>query len=99
MASKEIRQQYKKNICERCQSDIVVGQLTNIDNVRDNVRNITDDQLNVSEKNVQVTRLYCHNMVLDLLTKARKYGRYTFFLTCSGAEFKWNEISCSQAEW
>ena len=90
----------QKNIFELYQSDIGVGQLTNIDNVRENVRNIiTDDQLHVSEKKFQVTRLYYHNMVLDLLTKVRKYGPYTFFLTCSVAEFKWSEISCSQAEW
>ena len=31
-------------------------------------------------------------MILDVLVKVSKYGTYTFFMTCSVAEFKWVEI-------
>ena len=31
-------------------------------------------------------------MPLDVLVKIRKFGLYTFFLTCSAAEFLWTDI-------
>ena len=31
-------------------------------------------------------------MFLDVLAKTRQFGIYTFFLTCSAAEFQWTEI-------
>ena len=31
-------------------------------------------------------------MLLDVLAKTRQFGVYTFFLTCSAAEFHWTEI-------
>ena len=31
-------------------------------------------------------------MLLDVLAKIRQLGVYTFFLTCSGAEFRCSEI-------
>ena len=31
-------------------------------------------------------------MLLDVLAKIRQFGEYTFFLTCSAAEFHWTEI-------
>ena len=31
-------------------------------------------------------------MLLDVLAKTMQFGVQTFFLTCSAAEFHWNEI-------
>ena len=53
---------------------------------------ISDDQLYASFKNVRGSPQYYKNMMLDVLAKVRQYGPYTFFLTCSAAEFKWTEI-------
>ena len=77
------------SICKLFQSNITVEQLTYIDNIRDTV---TDDQLHASFKNGQVTFQYYHKMMFDILTKIKKYGSFTFFLTCFVAEFKWAEI-------
>ena len=71
------------------QSDINVGQLVNVDNVRNL---ISEDQLYASFKNVRGTPQYYHNMMLDVLAKVRQHGIYTFFLTCSAAEFQWTEV-------
>ena len=38
------------------------------------------------------TPQYFHNMLLDVITKIRRFIGYTFFLTCSAAEFYWTEI-------
>ena len=39
------------------------------------------------------TPQYFHNiMLLEVLAKIRQFGVYTFFLTCSGAEFHWAEV-------
>ena len=31
-------------------------------------------------------------MLLDVITKSRQFGVYTFFLSCSVAEFHWSDI-------
>ena len=54
-------------------------------------RMISDDQIFSSFKN-RGTPQYFHNMFLDVLAKIRQFGVYTFFLTCSAAEFYWTEI-------
>ena len=61
----------------------------NHDNVR---RIISDDQIFSSFKNIRGTPHYFHNMPLDVLVKIGQFGVYTFFLTCSAAEFHWTEI-------
>ena len=66
------------------QSDIIVGQLMNKETVK---RMISHDQIFSSFKNIRVTPQYFHNMLLDVLAKNRQFGIYTFFLTCSAAEF------------
>ena len=71
------------------QSSISVGQLMNKDTVK---RMISDDQIFSSFKNIRGTPQYFHNMFLDVLAKIRQFGVYTFFLTCSAAEFFWTEI-------
>ena len=53
---------------------------------------ISDDQIFSSFKNITGTPQYFHNMLLDVLAKIRQFGVYTFFLTCSAAEFRWTEI-------
>ena len=53
---------------------------------------ISDDQIFSSFQNIGGTPQYFHNMLLDVLTKIRQFGVYTFFLTCSAAEFHWTEI-------
>ena len=55
-------------------------------------RMISDDQIFSSFKNIRGTPQYFHNMLLDVLAKIRQFGVYTFFLTCSAAEFHWTEI-------
>ena len=65
------------------QSDISVGQLMNKDTVK---IMISDDQIFSLFKN-RATPQYFHNMLLDVLAKIRQFGVYTFFLTCSAAEF------------
>ena len=67
------------------QSEISVGQLVNHNNVR---RMISDIRFSRHLKTVLST----HNMLLDALTKIRQFGVYTFFLSCSAAEFHWTEI-------
>ena len=52
---------------------------------------ISDDQIYSSFKN-RGTPQYFDNMLLDVLAKIRQFGIYTFFLTCSAAEFYWTEI-------
>ena len=71
------------------QSEINVGQLVNHDNVR---RMISDDQIFSSFKNIRGTPQYFHNMLLDVLAKTRQLVVYTFFFTCSAAEFHWTKI-------
>ena len=71
------------------QSEVSVGQLRNQDNV---IRMISDDQIFATFKNIRGTPQYFHNMLLDVLAKIRHFGVYTFFLTCSAAEFHWPEI-------
>ena len=70
------------------QNEISVGQLVNHNHVR---RMISDDQIFTSLKN-RGTPQYFHNMMLDVLAKIRQFGVYTFFVTCSAAEFHWTEI-------
>ena len=53
---------------------------------------MTDDQIFSSFKN-RGTLQYFHNMLLDVLAKIRQFGVYTFFLTCSAAEFHQTEIT------
>ena len=74
---------------KQLQSDITIGQLMNQDNVR---RMISDNQIYACFKNIRGTPQYFHNMLLDVLAKIRQFGVYTFFLTCSAAEFHWPEI-------
>ena len=71
------------------QNEISVGQLKNHNNVR---RMISDDQIFSSFKNIRGTPQYFHNMLLDVLAKIRQFGVYTFFFSCSAAEFQWTEI-------
>ena len=71
------------------QSEISVGQFVNRDNVG---RIMSDDQIFSSFKNIRGTPQYFHNMLsllMDVLTKTRQFGLYTFFLTCFAAEFHW----------
>ena len=68
------------------QSEINVGQLVNLSNVR---RMTSDDQILSSFKS---TSQYFHNMLLDVLAKTRRFGVHTFSFTCSAAEFHWSEI-------
>ena len=70
------------------ESEISVGQLVNHSNIR---RMISDDQVFSSFKNIRETPQHFHNMLLDFLAKIRQFGVYTFFLTCSAAEFHWTE--------
>ena len=53
---------------------------------------VSHDQIFSSFKNIRGTSQYFHNMLLDVLAKIRQFGVYTFFLTCSAAEFFWTEI-------
>ena len=71
------------------QSEISVGQLVNHNNVR---RMISDDQILSKFKNIRGTPQYFHNMLLDVLSKIRWFGGYTFFLSGSAAELHWAEI-------
>ena len=71
------------------QSEISVGQLVNHSNVR---KMISEDQIFSSFKNIRGTPQYFHNMLLDALANIRQFGVYTFFLSCSIAEFHWTEI-------
>ena len=71
------------------QSETNVGLLVNHVNVR---RMISDDQIFSFFKNIRGTPQYLHNMLLDVLAKIRQFEAYTFFLTCSAAEFHWTEI-------
>ena len=66
-----------------------VGQLVNHGSAR---RMISDDQIFSSVKNIRGPPQYFHSMLLDVLAKIRQFGVYTFFLTCSAAEFHWTEI-------
>ena len=71
------------------QSEISVGQLVNHNNAR---RMMTDNQIFSSFKNIRGSPQYFHNMLLNVLAKIRQFGVYTFFLSCSAAEFHWTEI-------
>ena len=71
------------------QSEISVGQLVNLDNVK---RVISDDQIFSSFKNIRGIPQYFHNILLDILAKTRQFGVCTFFLTCSATECLWTEI-------
>ena len=53
---------------------------------------ISDDQIFSSFKNIRGTPQYFHNMLLDAFAKIGQFGVYSFFLTCSAAEFHWTEI-------
>lgn len=75
LEEKVVKSTKQSVIHKHFQSDISVGQLTNIGNVR-NI--ITDDQLSASSKNM---------LQESLGHKVKKYGLYTFF-TCSMPEFK-----------
>ena len=72
------------------QSEINVGQgqLVNHDSVG---RMMSDDQIFSSFKNRRIPQ-YFRKMLLDVLAKTKQFGVYTFFLTCSAAEFHWTEI-------
>ena len=74
---------------KKFQSEISVGQLVNHSNVR---RVISDDQIFSSFKNIRGTPRCFQNMLLDVLAKNRQFGVYTFFLSCSAAEFHGTEI-------
>ena len=54
---------------------------------------ISDDQISSQFKEIRGTRQYFKGMLLDVLAKIRQFGTYTFFLTGSGAEFHWTNIS------
>ena len=41
---------------------------------------------------VNTVTQYFHNVLLDVLAKIMQFGVYTFFLSCSAAEFCWTEI-------
>ena len=53
-------------------------------------RMISDDQ--IFSLIIRGTPSYFHNILLDVLANIRQFGVYTFFLTCSAAEFYWTEI-------
>ena len=59
------------------QHEIYVGQLVNHDN---------------GKRIIRETPQYFHNVLLDALARTRQFRVYTFFLTCSAAEFHWTEI-------
>ena len=71
------------------QSEIDIVILVTHDNVR---RVISDDQIFSSFKKIWGTPKYFCNMLVDVLARLRQFGVYTFFLTCSVAEFHWTEI-------
>ena len=48
---------------------------------------ISDDQIFPSFKKIRGIPEYFHNILLDVLSKIRLSEVYTFFLTCSAAEF------------
>ena len=59
----------------------------------DNVRKmISDGQIFSSFKDIRGTPQCFHNILLDVLAKTKQFRVYTFFLTCSAAEFHWTEI-------
>ena len=74
---------------KKIQSDISAGQLLNKDTVK---RMMSDDQIFSSFKNIRGTPRYFHNMLSNVLAKIRQFGVYTFFFTCSTAEFHSTEI-------
>ena len=65
-----------------------MNQLVNDDNVK---RMISDDQIFSSFKNRGIPHFF-HIMLLDVFANIRQSGVYTFFLTCSAAEFRWTKI-------
>ena len=71
------------------QSEVTAWQLLNQDNIRGIM---SDDQIFASFKNIRWTPQYFHNMLLDVLAKSNQFGLYTFFLSCSAAEFHWTDI-------
>ena len=92
-----IRLDLKKCCCklsllkeQKFQNEIIVGHLVNHNNVR---RIISDGKIFSSVKNITGSPQFFHNMLLDVFTKNRQFGVYTFFLTCSAAKFHWTEIN------
>ena len=71
------------------QTDINAGQLLSQENVS---RMISNDLIFASFKNIRGTPQYFHNMSLDILAKCRQFGKPTFFITGSCAEFQWTEL-------
>ena len=53
---------------------------------------ISDDQIFPSFKKIRGIPEYFHYILLDVLSKFRLSEVYTFFLTCSAAEFHQTEI-------
>ena len=71
------------------QRDINAGQLRDKVNVNNLIR---DDAIFYSFKGVRGTPQYFHQMSLDMLAKYRRFGKPTFFVTGSAAEFQWTEV-------
>ena len=71
------------------QRDINAGQLTSQESVSQALAN---DLIFASFKNIRGTPQYFHNMSLDVLAKCRQFGKPTFFITGSCAEFQWTEL-------
>jgi hypothetical protein len=51
-----------------------------------------DDEMFVSFKHIRGTPQYWKEMQHDMLAKIRHYGPYTFFISCSAADFHWPEL-------
>lgn len=51
-----------------------------------------DDEIFASFKRIRGTPQYWKEMQQDMLAKIRFYGPYTFFISCSAADFHWPEL-------
>ena len=71
------------------QRDINAGQPINQEH---GTQLILDGQIFSSFNNIRGTPQYYKNMLLDVLAKICQFCVYTFFLTCSAAEFHCTEI-------
>jgi len=71
------------------QDDVSVLALQNPENLQ---KMFKDDELFASFKRIRGTPQYWKEMQQDMLAKIRYYGPYTFFISCSAADFHWPEL-------
>jgi hypothetical protein len=71
------------------QDDVSVGALQNPDNL---AKMFKDDEIFASFKRIRGTPQHWKDMQQDMLAKIRYYGPYTFFISCSAADFHWPEL-------